>query len=105
MADLAYYLMALRLPRTGEIKGLQNEGLIALGIPDENSLIDHYCSVRSIARPEHMEFYLAFSFFRLAAILQGVYKRGLDGNASSERAMRMGKLVEPLASMGLSMTF
>ena len=105
MADLAYYLMALRLPRTGEIKGLQNEDLIALGIPDENTLIDHYCHVRGITRPAHMQFYLAFSFFRLAAILQGVYKRGLDGNASSERALRMGKLVQPLASAGLSMTF
>lgn len=105
MADLAYYLMALRLPRTGEIKGLQHEDLNALGIPDENRLIDHYCSVRGIERPVHTQFYLAFSFFRLAAILQGVYKRGLDGNASSERAVRMGKLVEPLAAMGLSMTF
>lgn len=105
MADLAYYLMALRLPRTGEIKGLQNENLQALGIPDENSLIDHYCAVRGITRPAYIQFYLAFSFFRLAAILQGVYKRGLDGNASSGRAVRMGKLVEPLASMGLSMTF
>ncbi|MDO8909732.1 MAG: phosphotransferase family protein [Pseudohongiella sp.] len=104
MADLAYYLMALRLPRTGEIKGLQNEDLATLGIPDEDSLIDHYCHVRGINRPAHTEFYLAFSFFRLAAILQGVYKRGLDGNASSERAIRMGKLVQPLAAMGLSVT-
>jgi aminoglycoside phosphotransferase (APT) family kinase protein len=104
MADLAYYLMALRLPRTGEIKGLHNEDLAALGIPDEKSLIDHYCQVRGIHTPAHTQFYLAFSFFRLAAILQGVYKRGLDGNASSVRAVAMGKLVHPLAAMGLSMT-
>jgi aminoglycoside phosphotransferase (APT) family kinase protein len=102
MADLAYYLMALRLPRTGEIKGLQNEDLEALGIPHEDRLIEHYCQVRGISRPAHTQFYLAFSFFRLAAILQGVYKRGLDGNASSERAIGMGKLVQPLAAMGLS---
>ena len=48
--------------------------------------------------------YLAFSFFRLAAILQGVYKRGLDGNASNERATRMGRLVQPLAEMGRALT-
>jgi aminoglycoside phosphotransferase (APT) family kinase protein len=96
--------MALRLPRIGEIKGLQGEDLPALGIPDESSLIAHYCQVRGVRHPEHWAFYLAFSFFRLAAILQGVYKRGLDGNASSERAVRMGKLVQPLANMGRSLT-
>ncbi|MDP1755835.1 MAG: phosphotransferase family protein [Pseudohongiella sp.] len=104
MADLAYYLMALRLPRIGEIKGLQGEDLTALGIPDESALIAHYCKVRGVEQPRHWAFYLAFSFFRLAAILQGVYKRGLDGNASSERAIRMGKLVQPLAEMGRSLT-
>jgi len=104
MADLAYYLMALRLPRQGEIKGLRDEDLNALGIPDEAALITHYCTERGVKAPEHWTFYLAFSFFRLAAILQGVYKRGLDGNASNERAIRMGKLVQPLAKMGRALT-
>lgn len=102
MADLAYYLMALRLPREGEIRGLKNEDLEALGIPDEEQLIRHYCTIANTPYPENWPFYLAFSFFRLAAILQGVYKRGLDGNASSERAIRMGKLVQPLAAQGLT---
>ena len=47
-------------------------------------------------------FYLAFSFFRLAAILQGVYKRSLDGNASTpERARLMGEAVPMMAGMAL----
>jgi aminoglycoside phosphotransferase (APT) family kinase protein len=104
MADLAYYCMALRLPRAGEMKGLQGEDLAALNIPDESAIIHHYCAVRGIAEPEHWTFYLAFSFFRLAAILQGVYKRGLDGNASSDKALRMGRLVAPLAAQGLKTT-
>lgn len=104
MADLAYYLMALRLPRHGEIKGLRDEDLKALGIPDESALIAHYCSVRGVNAPGHWSFYMAFSFFRLAAILQGVYRRGLDGNASNERATRMGRLVQPLAEMGRALT-
>lgn len=104
MADLAYYCMALRLPRTGEMKGLQGEDLAALNIPDEPAIIRHYCAVRGIDEPEHWTFYLAFSFFRLAAILQGVYKRGLDGNASSDKALRMGRLVAPLAAQGLKTT-
>lgn len=102
MADLAYYLMALRLPGEGEIKGLQGLDLSSLGIPEEAELIDQYCRVRHIKTPANWEFYMAFSFFRLAAILQGVYKRGLDGNASSARATRMGELVKPLAELGLA---
>lgn len=104
MADLAYYCMALRLPRNGEIKGLQGEDLATLKIPDEKAIIRHYCTVRGIEEPAHWTFYLAFSFFRLAAILQGVYKRGLDGNASSDKALRMGRLVAPLAAQGLKTT-
>jgi aminoglycoside phosphotransferase (APT) family kinase protein len=104
MADLAYYLMALRLPRHGEIKGLRDDDIRALGIPDESALIAHYCEVRGVTAPGNWSFYLAFSFFRLAAILQGVYKRGLDGNASNERATRMGRLVQPLAEMGRALT-
>jgi aminoglycoside phosphotransferase (APT) family kinase protein len=49
-------------------------------------------------------FYLAFSFFRLAAIVQGVYKRALDGNASSDRAMEVGRMAGPLARMGAELT-
>lgn len=104
MADLAYYCMALRLPRTGEISGLLGQDLDALNIPDEEAIVRHYCSTRNIDEPAHWRFYLAFSFFRLAAILQGVYKRGLDGNASSEKALRMGRLVAPLAAQGLEIT-
>lgn len=104
LADLAYYCMALRLPRTGDMKGLQGEDLSALNIPDEQAIIRHYCAVRGIAEPAQWTFYLAFCFFRLAAILQGVYKRGLDGNASSDKALRMGRLVAPLAAQGLKTT-
>ncbi|MEM7256604.1 MAG: phosphotransferase family protein, partial [Pseudomonadota bacterium] len=45
------------------------------------------------------EFYLSFAVYRLAAILQGVAKRGRDGNASSERALKVHEFVAPLASM------
>jgi hypothetical protein len=45
---------------------------------------------------------MAFSFFRLAAIVQGVKKRALEGNASNpEKALRSGKMVPILANMGV----
>jgi len=51
---------------------------------------------------DHWPFYLAFSFFRLAAIVQGVMKRSLDGNASNERAAQVGRLTRPLAEKAIA---
>ncbi|MDT8427672.1 MAG: phosphotransferase family protein [Pseudomonadales bacterium] len=102
LADLAYYCMALRLPGNDQIRGLGGQHRTALGIPEEEALIQRYCTARGLDQVSHWEFCMAFSFFRLAAILQGVYKRGLDGNASNERAIRMGGMVEPLAEMAIA---
>jgi aminoglycoside phosphotransferase (APT) family kinase protein len=56
------------------------------GIPTEAEHVAAYCRYAGRDGIENWNFYLAFSMFRLASISQGVYKRGLDGNASSERA-------------------
>jgi aminoglycoside phosphotransferase (APT) family kinase protein len=71
--------------------------LTTMGIPTEEEYVADYC--RRTGRPdvEHWDFYLAFALFRLAAIAQGVYKRGLDGNASSEQAMTYGSICQLLA--------
>lgn len=82
-ADLAYQCMQWRLPNAGSLRGLAGVDRPALGIPTEEAYVDAYCRRRSIDRIDHWPFYLAFSFFRLAAICQGVYKRALDGNASN----------------------
>ncbi|MDX1515213.1 MAG: phosphotransferase [Woeseiaceae bacterium] len=103
MADLAYYCMCLRLPRDAGVNGLAGLDLAALGIPDEPAVIARYCTLRDIDGIDHWPFYLAFSFFRLASICQGVYKRALDGNASNARAEQMGRTVEPLAAAGVAM--
>jgi len=54
-----------------------------------------------IDKIHNWSFYLAFSCFRLAAITQGVAKRGADGNSSSQAALSYGAMVQPLAVMGL----
>ena len=51
--------------------------------------MDEYCRITGRQGIEHWNFFLAFSFFRLASIAQGVYKRGLQGNASSARALEI----------------
>lgn len=103
LADIAYYCMVHRLPRVQGIRGLAGLDLAALGIPDENAAVAQYCRLRGIDGIDHWHFYLAFCFFRLASICQGVYKRALDGNASNERAAQMGRSVEPLAATGVHM--
>ncbi len=97
-ADLAYQCMQLRMPaNSGSMSGLAGADRDALGIPSEEAYIAAYCAHMGIEKIAHWAFYLAFSFFRLAAIAQGVAKRALDGNASSKQANKVGAFVAPLA--------
>jgi aminoglycoside phosphotransferase (APT) family kinase protein len=102
MADLAYFCMSLRLPALGEMKGLAGVNRKQLKIPDEEEFIAQYCRRTGLSGIDHWPFYLAFSYFRLAAIVQGIMKRALDGTASSKRALEVGKMARPLAEMGVA---
>ena len=101
LADLAYFCMCLRMPHHEQIRGLAGVERSTLGIPPEAHMIRQYCALRGIPPISHWSFYLAFSFFRLAAICQGVLKRALEGNASSEQAHQVGALTPLLAELGL----
>jgi aminoglycoside phosphotransferase (APT) family kinase protein len=102
-ADLAYQCMQLRMPPgMGSIDGLQGIDRQALGIPTEEEYVANYCKRMGIEKIENWTFYLTFSFFRLAAIVQGVAKRASEGNASNENAKSVGRFVEPLAQMALT---
>ena len=104
LADLAYQCMQWRLPHTGGFRGLGGVDRAAIGLPDETEYVRNYCQRRNIGQITHWHFCLAFSFFRLTAILQGVYKRSLDGNASNpERAKSYGAAVPIMAAMAISM--
>lgn len=103
-ADLAYQCMQWRMAREGGIGGLAGLDRRALGIPTEDEYVAEYCRRMGIDGIPNWNFYLAFSIFRLAAILQGVKKRAIDGNASSDKAARMGELVVPLAAMARELT-
>ena len=101
LADLGYFCMALRLPRNPALPGLAGVERAALGIPDEPALLARYGELSGRAPPEDWPFVLAFSFFRLAAIAQGVAKRVEQGNASSAQAEQAGRMVDLLAALGL----
>lgn len=103
LADLAYLCMCLRLPADAYIPGLAGRDRAALGIPDEAQMVAAYCERRGMPPVTDWHFYLAFSFFRLAAIAQGVKKRALDGNASSPEALKVGQMVAPLAAAAVEL--
>ncbi|XP_029313709.1 acyl-CoA dehydrogenase family member 11 [Cottoperca gobio] len=104
LADLAYFLMPHYWPKSmnivstlGSLKGIE-------GIPTVDDLISIYCRCRGIpcALPQ-LNFYLALSVFKIAAIVQGVYARHLRGNASAPNADQFGQCVEPLAKVALQL--
>lgn len=98
-SDLAYQCMQWRMPPGEEGKGLDGIDRRALGIPTEEEYVARYCERTGIAGIPDWPFYLAFSFFRLGAIIQGVKKRALDGTASNpERGLKLGEHVVVLAA-------
>lgn len=102
LADLAYQCMQWRLPHSSGFRGLGGVDRAALGIPTEDEYVRSYCERRGLAGIDHWTYYLGFSFFRLAAICQGVYKRALDGNASNpEKARTYGDAVKLLAGLAM----
>jgi aminoglycoside phosphotransferase (APT) family kinase protein len=103
LADLAYFCMCLRLPSNGHISGLAGKDRAQLGIPTESELVASYCARRGIGEIANWHFYLAFSFFRLAAILQGVLKRSQEGNASSAKAAQVGQMAGQLAQLAVDL--
>lgn len=101
-ADFAYNVMAWRIA-PGLFRGLGGTDLAGTGIPSEEDYINLYCRRTGRQRPENFDFYVILSLFRIAAIVQGVAKRALDGTANDPRAAEMSGIVEPLADLALGM--
>jgi aminoglycoside phosphotransferase (APT) family kinase protein len=79
---------------------LAGADLAALGIPTEREYIAMYCKRTGRDRIDHFEYYLAYNMFRLAAILQGVMARALQGNAASAEALDAGRRTRAIAEEG-----
>ncbi len=97
LSDLAYtcILYHMHMPKIGGLMGVDFE---ATGIPAEEAYVRRYSELTG-REVSNLEYYKAFSLFRLAGIAQGVYKRGLDGNASSDEAAMFGAAVPHLAGI------
>jgi aminoglycoside phosphotransferase (APT) family kinase protein len=98
LSDFAYLCIAWRFP-PGQFRGLGGLDLKAMGIPSETEYVAAYCQRvgRESVPAKEWEYYVAFNMFRLAAILQGVLARALQGNASNQHALEAGRQARPLS--------
>jgi aminoglycoside phosphotransferase (APT) family kinase protein len=101
LADFAYHCMSWHIP-PGSFRGIAGLDLAGLGIPSEREYVARYCkrTHRGEIDPSHWDFYLAYNLFRIAAILQGIMKRVVDGTAASAHARDAGMRAKPMAELG-----
>lgn len=99
LADFAYHAMVWRIG-ADLFRGFGDLDRAALGIPEEADYIKLYCTRTGRSALPNWNFYLAYSLFRGAAILQGVWRRAQNGQASSADAIQVGAKAAPLAELG-----
>ena len=99
LADFAYQCMAWHIP-PALWRGIGGLDLATLGIPSEAQYVAQYEANTGRNSTEYWDFYLAYNFFRIAAILHGIAQRVVDGNASGDDAIANAQRSEPLAELG-----
>jgi aminoglycoside phosphotransferase (APT) family kinase protein len=100
LADFAYHLMVWHMPFSESAAGtasLVGHDLAALGIPSMHDYVDAYVARTGLDPRPHLNVYLAYNFFRIAAILQGIVGRVRDGTATSDHAPAKASMIHPLA--------
>jgi aminoglycoside phosphotransferase (APT) family kinase protein len=103
LADFTYHLMKWFMPpsETGAGVGtLVGHDLAGLGIPAAEDYAARYAERTGLDPRPHLPVYLAYNFFRLAAIFQGIVARAHEGTATSDHAHAGAAMVRPLAAHG-----
>ena len=101
-ADLAAQIMQWSMPVGEEGRGLELVKRKELGIPEDIEFLEEYSSYRNLNSVPNLDFAIPFCYFRMAAILQGVKKRAIDGNASNPvKAIKMGDYVKHYANKAI----
>jgi aminoglycoside phosphotransferase (APT) family kinase protein len=98
LADFTYHLMQWHMPPSDAgVGSLIGHDLSVLGIPALADYVDAYVARTGLDPRPHLPAYLAYNFFRVAAIFQGIVGRVRDGTATSEYAPAKAEMVRPLA--------
>ena len=100
LADFAYHAMMYRMPPE-IVAGLKGADLAALNIPSEEEYIAAYCSRMGRDSIPNWDFYIAFQFFRLAAIFHGILGRVIRGTAASAKAKERAMAFPDLARLAV----
>ncbi len=100
LADFTYHLMAWEMPEDGGFGSLLGHDLQSLGLPARDSYVADYARRTGLDPRPHLPLYMAYNFFRIAAIVQGIAGRVRDGTAVSETAASRAITVKPLAQAG-----
>ena len=98
LADFSYFLMSWVTAPEGR-SGVQGLTGRATGIPTIEAVVERYCAATGRDGVPDLNWYFAYNLFRLTGIVQGIKKRILDGNASSDQA---AKTVERLPGLAAS---
>lgn len=101
LCDIAYNCLGYHMPEPPH--GFATVDFAKLGIPTEEEYVAAYCQRTGRASIPDWNYYLAFSLFRLAAIAQGVYRRGLQGNSSNPASIKMGRSARERAELAWSL--
>jgi aminoglycoside phosphotransferase (APT) family kinase protein len=98
LADFTYFCTAWAQDNAGR-SGVQDLDRQALGIPELDEVVERYCAATGRDGLPGLDWYMAYNFFRLAGIIQGIKKRVIDGTASSAHAKATSERVLPLAEL------
>src|SRR6202790_3559179 len=99
LGDFSYHMMTWELGPEA-YRGLGGKDLKALGIPSKEDYLAMYCRRTGRSGIPHRDFYMAYNMFRLAAILQGIMGRVVEGTAANLRARESGARARALAEAG-----
>ena len=97
LADFTYYAMQWEMPAGEGGAGLAGVDFAASGIPPLEETVGLYCELTGRKGLPELDWYFAYNLFRLVGIVQGIKKRMIDGNASSDRAEATVARLVPLA--------
>jgi aminoglycoside phosphotransferase (APT) family kinase protein len=103
LGDLMYHTMEWYRPPHCDARGtLRDADLAALGVPSLEAYVALYCQRAGRAPVENLGFHKAYNLFRVAAIVQGIVGRALQGNAAADGAAQQAARVRPLAEAAWS---
>jgi aminoglycoside phosphotransferase (APT) family kinase protein len=98
LADLAYFCLTYHLPGGPDGRsGVAGEDLTCTGLPDQQAFVANYSRYADREPPESLDTFIVFSMFRLASIVAGVWRRGVEGNAADSRATEFRERYRELA--------